>query len=165
MGLWILFCLLQYGLATTVLLLDRYQFSSKDNMMSPSTTFPTTGHVGPDTILWYLQSWIMVDTADSNICLLTVSHSDSAKVCLESSQFTVHFKTSSFVIPTVQFELKKWFFIEFGSNNQGFYASIRLRDGTLYNGPGPLSTFPLKDISSIKYPDDPLPINYHVRTT
>jgi len=157
---------LQLGLASTVRLLNRYQFSTKDNMMSSPTTFPTNGHVVTDKIVWYLQSWIYVAVADSDICLLTVSHSsDSAKVCLESSKFRVRFGASYFDFTDVLFEFSKWFFIEIGSTNQGFYSSIRLRNGTLYNGPGPLPDFTLKDASSIKYPDTPIPTSYTVRTT
>ena len=165
MGLWIVFCLLSSGLATVVQLLNRYQFVTKDAMMSAPATFPATGHVGADTTNWYLHAWINTASADSDICLLSVTSTDTAKVCRSGSDFQIVIAGIAYSMTAAVFELSKWFFIEIGSTNLGYYGLIQLRNGTPYTFPLTGSPLTIKETSSINYPDTPFPMNYDVRTT
>jgi hypothetical protein len=166
MGLRIIFCLLSYGLATVVQLLNPFQVSTK-NTMTTQTSFPATGHVGLDATNWYLHAWIMTRLYDFvDICLLSVSSNDSIKLCiLSGTVFEIRIADTPYTITGATFRPSKWFFIEIGSTNLGYYASVQQRNGTPIIFPQTGSPLTLKETSSIKYPDLPYPPNYEVRAT
>lgn len=109
MGVLIAFCLLHLGLATTVQVLSRYQFASKDSMYGPAT-FPLTGNVGSDTKDWYLHAWIYVQSADASICLLGVSSTNNITVYRSGTDFLIGVAGVNSTFTGPQFEFAKWFF-------------------------------------------------------
>lgn len=168
MSLQILFCLISCGLATVVQVLDRYQLAFKNHYCSwcTPTTFPLTGYVSSDTTNWYLRAWMYNRLVPNNeICFLSVSSNGSIKLCINASYvFQIRIADTPYTIAGATYESYQWFFIEIGSTNLGYYASVQKRNGTPVAFPQTLPPLTLKATSSIKYPDV-VPSTYEVRAT
>jgi hypothetical protein len=71
---------------------------------------------------------------------------------------------TSYTITGARINVNTWYFVEFGSTNLGYYASVQERNGTPIAFPQTLPPLTLKETSSIQYPDV-VPRFYFVRAT
>lgn len=164
MGLLLAVCLLHLGLATTVQLIPRYYGRTKQAGMTTPTIYPLSSDVTADTENWYLHAWISAFIqVGTDICLLSMISVDTVKVCKFGSAIQIIIGVDNSAMPAVIFVNDKWYFIEVGSTNLGYYGSVQIRNGTPSTVPVTSPSITIKASSVIKYPDDPLPAGYYVR--
>jgi hypothetical protein len=127
------------------------------------SAFSLTGHVGSDTDDWYLHSWIYAEGTSAPKCPMKVLANVDIMVCMGVTDFMISADSIITSITPTGFQPLKWYFIEFGSTNLGYYGSVVQRNGPSYTFAQRLPAIFITETSSIEYPNGSIPNGNSVR--